>query len=46
MFLDFFDATLKKKQFKNLNDRIYNDLDALNKESDIKLKLCLLISIM
>lgn len=46
MFLDFFDATTKKKQFKNLNERIYNDLDALNKENDIKIKLCLLISIM
>lgn len=46
MFLDFFDAITKKKQFKNLNERIYKDLDALNKENDIKIKLCLLISIM
>lgn len=46
MFLEFFDTNLRTKQLKNLNDKIYNDLDALNKDSDIKLKLSLLISIM
>ena len=44
--MDYLDEKDKTKQYTNFNDKIYKDLDDLNKENNIDIKLKLLVSIM
>jgi hypothetical protein len=44
--MDYLDENARNKQYVNFNDKIYKDLDELNKEANIGIKLNLLISIM
>lgn len=44
--MDYLDDNGKNKQYLNFNDKIYKDLDDLNKEANIAPKLRLLMNIM